>query len=815
MMLPDTRPKASMDKYVLPCEPLASPDAVVAGANYRFTLLGGNAIRYEWSCDGQFEDRASTFAINRRFPVSDYYIRDEDNQLEIITPSFHLSYDKKRFSPNGLTVSIRSKVTLWGSEWRYGSDPENNLGGTARTLDEVDGRCDLGAGIISRSGYASLDDSNSMLFDGKGFVEPRRPGDRVDGYLFHYGHDFKGAMKSFYAISGSQPQLPRWALGNWWSRYYAYSAEEYISLMDKFSERGVPLSVAVIDMDWHLVDDERVPHTGWTGYTWNKTLFPDPSAFSKELHDRKLKITLNDHPHAGVHHHEDAYQEMALALNHDTTKNGPIMFDSTCPQFMNAYLNILHRGLENIGCDFWWIDWQQGASSRVPGLDPLWLLNHFQFLDTAAAQTIDQPLIFSRYAGPGSHRYPVGFSGDSIATWASFAFQPEFTATASNIGYGWWSHDIGGHMKGERDDELVTRWVQFGAFSPILRLHSSDSRWASKEPWLYGKDSEAIIQRFMQFRHRLLPYIYTANIQSATSYEPLIQPMYWSFPSRNEAYEVPNQYYFGSQMIVAPIVKPRDNRTGQAMVKGWIPPLRHVDIFTGTVYDGDRELNMYRSLEQMPVLAAEGSIIPLDGKLVPDNGCGNPGSFEVFVVVGRDGGFTILEDPQDDMVTSETGLVDQGLRATQIQYTQSSGQLRATVNGGQWTFRFLSMTDIPSSLKVTVSGSDMCDADITVENYPLTPSMVVRFHPLTEGESELIINLGPSPQLSVLDHSRRISDLLLKYQTEFEIKDRIWALVSQADRPAAVKIGGLLSMSVDEALIGPVGELMCADSRGL
>lgn len=802
-----------MDKYVLSCEPLASPDAVIAGENYRFTLLGGNVIRYEWSCDGQFEDRASTFAINRSFPAPDRHIRDVEDQLEIITPSFHLTYDKKRFSPGGLTVSFNSKVTLWGSEWRYGSDPENNLGGTARTLDEVDGRCDLGAGIISRSGYASLDDSNSMLFDGKGFVATRRPGDRVDGYLFYYGHDYKRAMKSFYAISGGQPQLPRWALGNWWSRYHAYSADEYIDLMDKFSDRKIPLSVAVIDMDWHLVDDERVPHTGWTGYTWNNTLFPDPSAFGKALHDRKLKITLNDHPHAGVHHHEDLYEEMALALNHDTTKKSPIAFNSTCPQFMNAYLNILHRGLEKV-CDFWWIDWQQGASCRVPGLDPLWLLNHFHFLDSALAQTIDRPLIFSRYAGPGSHRYPVGFSGDSIATWASFKFQPEFTATASNIGYGWWSHDIGGHMKGDRDDELVTRWVQFGAFSPILRLHSSNSRWTSKEPWLYRNESEVIIQQFMQFRHRLLPYLHTVNAESAASHEPLIQPMYWSFPSRDVAYEVPNQYYFGPNLIVAPIVTPRDSRTGQAMVKGWIPPLRHVDIFTGTVYDGDRELSMYRSLEQIPVLAPEGAIIPLDGKLVPDNGCGNPENFEVLVVVGRDGEFTILEDAQDDIVKPKTGIVDQDVRATKIQYKQDSGQLRATVKGAAWSFRFLSMTEIPSSLKVTVNGSDTSDADIRVENYPLTPSVVVAFQRLTDGENELIINLGPSPQLSVLDHSSRISDLLLKYQTEFEIKDRIWAYASQTDRPAAVKLGGLLSLGVDEALIGPVAELMCSDSRG-
>ena len=87
--------------------------------------------------------------------------------------------------------------------------------------------------------------------------------------------------------------------------------------------------------------------------------------------------------------------------------------------------------------------------------------------------------------GPGSHRYPVGFSGDTHITWDSLAFQPYFTATASNIGYGWWSHDIGGHWYGSRDDDLTVRWVQLGVFSPIMRLHSTLHPFIRKEPWTF------------------------------------------------------------------------------------------------------------------------------------------------------------------------------------------------------------------------------------------------------------------------------------------------------------------------------------------
>ncbi|EXJ61399.1 uncharacterized protein A1O5_11714 [Cladophialophora psammophila CBS 110553] len=808
-----------MKLYHFESKPVAHPDAVVAGPHYRFTILTDRLIRYEWSYDGKFEDRASTFAINREFPVPKFQVVDRAEELEIINEHFHLSYDKKRFSASGLLCSFSAKVTLWGAQWRFGAQPSHgrreNLGGTARTLDEVDGRCDMGNGVLSRFGYAALDDSKSMLFDGQGFVAGRRPGDRIDGYLFCHGHDYKGAIRDFYAVSGKQPLLPRWALGNWWSRYYKYHQDEYIGLMDKFKSHDVPLSVAVVDMDWHMVDDPRVPHAGWTGYTWDKKLFPDPATFGRELHSRNLKITLNDHPHSGIHAHEDSYEEMAKFLGHDISKKNPILFDPTTPKFMEAYLNILHRSIERVACDFWWIDWQQGSHTKVPGIDPLWLLNHFHFLDNALGGK--RPLIFSRYAGPGSHRYPVGFSGDTVTTWASLEFQPEFTATASNIGYGWWSHDIGGHFHGKRDDELVTRWVQFGVFSPIMRLHSSNSRWTSKEPWLYRKESGDIIEGFMRLRHRMIPYLYMCNVRASTDDEPLMQPMYWLFPESAEAYQVPNQYFFGSELIVAPIVKPRDKRTNLACVKVWLPPMhRHVDVFTGTVYDGNRELNMYRPLHEIPVLAHEGSIIPLDANKRPENGGLNPEHFEVLVVIGRNGKTLVLEDPADDSLQVEKEGPQTGERGSPIYYDQAKGELTAYVTGRTWSFRFLAVTERPKDLKVTVDGQDRTkETEVSISKFPDTPSMLVHVPPAQHMYHAISISLGSDPQLSVLDHKERIEKLLLDYQTEFEIKDKIWSIVDDRNSAINVKIGMLMSLSVDETLTEPIAELILSDVRGM
>lgn len=165
----------------------------------------------------------------------------------------------------------------------------------------------------------------------------------------------------------------------------------------------------------------------------------------------------------------------------------------------------------------------------------------------------------------------------------------------------------------------------------------------SKEPWLYRNECMLAMKKAMQLRHRLVPYIYSVNAVPFLKM-PLVQPLYWKFSTRAEAYRFSNQYYFGPSRVVAPIVSPRHKTTNLAKTQVWVPPRRHVDIFTGTVYTGDREIDLYRSLQSIPVLALEGSIIPLDRELVPANGCANPAAIEVIVVVGHDGHFDIISD---------------------------------------------------------------------------------------------------------------------------------------------------------------------------
>ncbi|KAK8088774.1 hypothetical protein PG997_003735 [Apiospora hydei] len=793
------------------------------GARYRFTLLTDGLLRYEWAPDGIFEDRPSAFAAARNGSTSsastipDYRIKESENLLEIITARFHLTYNKQEFSPHGLFAIVANHTR---STWRYGKDEENE-GGTARTLDGVDGRMEIGRGVVSQKGFATIDDATTMLFGEDGFIAPRRPGQgRVDGYLFAYGHDYREAVKGLYAISGPPPILPRWALGNWWSRYYEYTADSYLALMDQFRDNGIPLSTAVIDMDWHLVDDPRIIDegmTGWTGYTWNKELFPDPPAFLNELHKRNLKVTLNDHPADGIHSYEDLYKEFAQAVGHDTSNNDPVPFDITNRKYLDAYMNIIIKSLEEDGTDFIWVDWQQGEFSLM-GVDPLWVLNHYHFMHNTKMHQ-GRPIIFSRYAGPGSHRYPIGFSGDSVVSWDSLNFQPEFTNRASNIGYGWWSHDIGGHMNGVKNYDLLTRWVQYGVFSPIMRLHSTKGLWVTKEAWKLPRVSREIVTAFMRLRHRMIPYLQTMNVRAAVQGEPLIQPMYWEYPYMDAAYNVPNQYYFGSQIIVAPITTPQNGSLGLGKVKAWLPPGRYVDFFSEVVYDGDRELWLNRPLEQYPVLLKEGSIVPLDQNEIPKNGGGNPDAFEVVIAVGTDGYFELVEDNDDSAAASGDLNQYPEWSRTSINFTQSIGRIHVAstsdARGSKaknetrgWSFRFPGLKTIKDmSLRVMVISASLTEDytrsfngdTISVSDVPAA--------------SQIVVELGPNPQLAVNDPMSLIEPILTEAQNEYEVKDAVWDVVSATKVSTVDKLGQLQTLDIDEDLRLAVTEYLIADSR--
>lgn len=356
-----------LERYRIETRPLCPPASVVKGERWRVSVLTSRLLRLEYSETGAFEDRPTQMALFRDFAPVEYRAVRRGEGLELFTEHLHLRYDGGPFTPGGLTISMAGAGGARPA-WRYGMEL-HPIGGTARTLDGADGDIPLQDSLFSWEGCAVLDDSRAMALTEDGWVAPHAPGQ--DLYFFGYDRDFEAGVADFYRLCGPQPLLPRYALGCWWSRFCRYTQAEYLALMERFAAEDLPFTVAVVDMDWHLVDIDPALGTGWTGYTWNRQLFPDPEGFARRLHGMGMKMTLNVHPADGVRAHEECYPAAAKALGRDPAKGEPIDFDAADPAFLRVYFDEVHRPLEKMGNDFWWIDWQQGSESAVPGLDPL------------------------------------------------------------------------------------------------------------------------------------------------------------------------------------------------------------------------------------------------------------------------------------------------------------------------------------------------------------------------------------------------------------------------------------------------------------
>ena len=616
--------------------PIANPKAVVLFGHTRFTVLTPQLIRMEWAADGKFEDHASLVFLNRNLPVPHFTKTVSTDSLTLTTDKLTLSYKSAgdgSFTADDLsiTLTVDGKQTVW----HPGMTDAENLKGTTRTLDGAFGEKDLQEGIepglISRSGWAVVDDSTRPLFDSSDFrfvqgekspwpwAMERPEGKQQDLYFFGYGHDYRQALGDYVRVAGRIPLPPRYAFGVWWSRYWAYSDQELLDIIQGFHENDTPLDVFVIDMDWHINQqqlksqgrtDQSHETLGWSGYTWNKELFPDPSGFLDKLHEDGLKTSLNLHPASGVQPWEDAYPAMARAMGIDPATQKYVPFDITDKKFATNYINLLHHPLEKEGIDFWWIDWQQKQQTKMPGINATWWLNYVHFTDQQREGR--RPLLFHRWGGLGNHRYQIGFSGDTISVWPSLAFQPWFTATAANVGYAYWSHDIGGHVPGAVDPELYTRWVQFGTFSPILRTHTSKNPDAERRIWAYPEPYSAVLRSSFQLRHALQPYLYTEGHRTYESGVAFLHPLYYDWPESNEAYTNKGEYMFGDQMLAAPVVTPADKVSGLATESVWLPRGEWIEWPTGTHFTGPIKVERNFSISQVPIYLKAGSIVPME-----------------------------------------------------------------------------------------------------------------------------------------------------------------------------------------------------------
>ena len=616
--------------------------SIVVSGHARFSLLTSHIIRLEYDSTERFVNDPSFVVINRNLPTIPFKKIFQGRWLIIKTNKMVLKYKtgSGKFNDKNLQITYNQDSTHT-KVWNPGMKNNENLKGTFRTLDGMNGDTHEDSkiptsfenGLISRNGWYLLDDSNNFLFDNSAWKWAKeRNNSELDWYFMGYGSNFKTALYDFTQIAGKIPIPPHYAFGYWWSRYWNYSDTELRTLVKRFEQFNIPLDVLVIDMDWHNTNgltfkqnrklDEFGQPYGWTGYTWNNSLFPKPDKFLQWLKNQKIKTTLNLHPASGIAYSEKKYAEFAEAMNFDTIGKKNIPFEASDKKFMTNLFNIELDPLQKEGVSFWWLDWQQWTSSnKMKGLNNIWWLNYC-FFSHMEKQSKERPLLYHRWGGLGNHRYQIGFSGDAIISWKSLDFQPYFTSTASNVLYGYWSHDLGGHMFGnvpdekkKIDPEMYTRWMQYGVFTPIFRTHSSKDPRLMKEIWNFTGDYFNALYDAIHLRYALDPYIYTMARECYDTGISLCRPMYYDYPKDEEAYTFKNEYMFGDDMLIMPITTPAVNDL--STVKVWLPAGRDwYEWSTGTLLKGGQTIERKFLINEYPIYVKAGAIIPMNDETV-------------------------------------------------------------------------------------------------------------------------------------------------------------------------------------------------------
>ncbi len=618
----------------------SDPKVTFAGANYRITVLTERLIRLEYSEEQFFYDGLTENVINRKFPIPEFKVNEDEKYLEITTRYFKLQYQKgkpfvgPKFAPDAnLKVHLLNTDKLW-----YFNHPEaRNFKGASYGLDEDSTKVKMNRGLYSTDGFASIDDSKTMLFDNDGFLNKNEV-NRTDTYLFIYRRDFGLCLKDYFMLTGRPPLIPRYALGIWWNRDKIYSFDDTKKILSNFNKNQIPMSVLLLGDKWNkkpiIEGKENLDYK--TGFTFNSDLFANPQEFTKYMHDRGVMVGVNVNPVGGINNYEDNYSNIVNTLG--ITDNSPIPFNVFNKDFVIAYFDNIIAPLNSLGIDFYWIDYNSSDD-----LYSLRALNNYHFNDYKKYQS-QRGLIMSRSGLVAAHRYPVHYSGQTIVSWDTLKLLPFYNSQASNIGVSWWSHDVGGYKDGVEDFELYTRYVQLATYSPIFRFSAKYGHYYKREPWRWDSNTLNIVRHYCQLRHRLIPYLYSNAYRYYKNGLPLIQPLYYEVP---EIYDEPaykNEYYFGSELFIAPITTKKDPVMNRSVQRTYLPAGTWYDFKTGKKFPGDKRYVTFYTDEDYPVYAKAGSIIPMSilGKNI--NVTNSPDSMEIHIFPGKSNIYKLYED---------------------------------------------------------------------------------------------------------------------------------------------------------------------------
>ena len=638
-LTPSSEYLRQMQETALRVEKLQKKINAIKGNKYRFTILSERLIRMEYNESGVFEDRPSELVWFRDMPKVEYVVKQDNKMLEITTKYFRLTYRKERPFDSGKINQMKNlRVELLNSDkiWYYNHPEVRNYGAPGMSLDDKT-KLKLQKGLYSVDGFATIDDSSTNLFSENGSVE-KRENTGIDLYLFMYLKDFALCLKDYFAITGSPALIPRYALGNWWSKNEKYNDLSLKELIDNFDDKNIPLSVIMLDNEWHYnsYNDKFVD----SGFTWNHEYFKSPANMIKYLHSKGIRLGLNINPLNGIYPYEEKFEQIKMNLQ---TEDSVIPFNVYDSKLIDVYLNVLIHPLDNIDVDFYWLDEESKEKQK-----DMFYINHYHFYDMMRNYK-RRPMILARNTNVAAHRYPVLYSGKTIVSWDTLKMIPIHNMSATNIGVSFWSHDIGGYYKGVEDNELYTRYVQLGVFSPILKFGSDEGEYYKREPWRWGIKTYQIVKNYLNLRHRLIPYLYAEAYKYHKYGMPLIMPLYYKFPEMYDDDNYKNEYYFGSEFFIAPITKKKEYIMDRVIHRFFLPDGVWYDFVTGKKFPGGKEYISFFKDEDYPVFAKTGAIIPmavLDEEHLNDTSA--PKTLEIHIFPGRSNTYKLYED--DDVL---------------------------------------------------------------------------------------------------------------------------------------------------------------------
>ncbi|PYY31828.1 TIM-barrel domain-containing protein [Curtobacterium sp. MCBD17_030] len=628
------------------------------------------------------------------------------------------------------------------------------LGGYRRDLDTANGSVKTNPGLLYQDGWSLLDDTASALYDTA--TEKTTPrGDHggkgyQDGYVFGYGTEYTTALKDLATLTGPSKLLPQWAYGVWYSEYYDRSQQDYLDIAKKFKDEGVPVDVMAIDTDYKIGSPTNEGDSKWDGWSVDPARIPDMTSLLADWHAEGIHNTLNIHPSISSQDPKFA-QAQATAKGKLTKGDGDrYLFDWSDPDQLKAYFD-LHTSLQPEGVDMWWLDWCCSENSKYSanGVTPDAFINQ-QYAKYTDEQLKGRGLAFSRaygsltaggYGNPqavptgpwADKRTTVHFTGDTTSTWQELAAQVGYTpGESAATGLSAISHDIGGHNGGQYGIEgkepgttqlppdMYARWVQFGAFQPIDRLHSNHS---DRLPWQYPDEANASAKQFLNLREDLLPLTYTLAADATATGTPMLQPLYLQYPEAQESYaQAGSEYLYGKDVLVAPVTTGNGD-DGTATRSVWFPAGDSwTDWFTGKTYEGGTTADVTTDLTTMPVFVRSGGIVPTRSHHVA-NDAAPLDAVTVTVATGADGTFALHEDSGEGQPTKATARATGDSASTTMRFTQQAdggtldiapadGSFTGQVRDRSWTATF---TNAERPVSVTIDGAPVAASDWTYD----------------------------------------------------------------------------------------------------